>query len=118
MGKFNDIDLDGWRESDINTDSLWLIGERAKSGKHKNVYHGNFIPQIPYRRVAVSKLPLSRRKPLNSHLTSTQGWSSIATFETYSVFLKAGSINVKHAVFQRRSVVRANRDEREFFHLN
>jgi len=64
MGKFNDIDLDGWRESDINTDSLWLIGERAKSGKHKNVYHGNFIPQIPYRRVAVSKLPLSRRKPL------------------------------------------------------
>jgi len=49
MGKFNDIDLDGWRESDVNTDSLWLIGERAKSGKHKNVYHGNFIPQIPYQ---------------------------------------------------------------------
>lgn len=49
MGRFNDIDLENWRESDVNTDSLWLIGERAKTGKHKNVYHGNFIPQIPYQ---------------------------------------------------------------------
>jgi 16S rRNA G966 N2-methylase RsmD len=31
----------------INVDSLWLIDERDKSGKHANVYHGNFIPQIP-----------------------------------------------------------------------
>jgi hypothetical protein len=30
----------------INVDSLWMIGERDKSGKHSNVYHGNFIPQI------------------------------------------------------------------------
>jgi DNA modification methylase len=35
------------KEIDINTDSLWMIKERDKSGKHKNVYHGNFIPQIP-----------------------------------------------------------------------
>ncbi len=34
-------------EADINVDSLWLIGERDKSGKHANVYHGNFVPQIP-----------------------------------------------------------------------
>ena len=45
--KFNDIDMKNWKESDINTDSLWVISERDKSGKHKNVYHGNFIPQIP-----------------------------------------------------------------------
>lgn len=45
--KFNDLDMNGWKESDINTDSLWLINERDKSGKHKNIYHGNFIPQIP-----------------------------------------------------------------------
>ena len=45
--KFNDLDMNGWRECDINTDSLWLINERDKSGKHKNIYHGNFIPQIP-----------------------------------------------------------------------
>jgi len=32
--------------NEINTDSLWLIGERDKSGKHSNFYHGNFIPQI------------------------------------------------------------------------
>jgi DNA modification methylase len=31
----------------INVDSLWMINERDKSGKHKNVYHGNFVPQIP-----------------------------------------------------------------------
>lgn len=45
--KYNDLDLQNWKECDINTDSLWLITERDKSGKHKNVYHGNFIPQIP-----------------------------------------------------------------------
>jgi len=31
----------------INVDSLWLINERDKSGKHENIYHGNFIPQVP-----------------------------------------------------------------------
>lgn len=36
-----------WKETDLNVDSLWIIGERDKSGKHTNVYHGNFIPQIP-----------------------------------------------------------------------
>ena len=45
--KYNDLDMKNWKESDINTDSLWVINERDKSGKHKNVYHGNFIPQIP-----------------------------------------------------------------------
>lgn len=46
MPKYNNLDLENWRESDISTDSLWLISERDKSGKHKNFYHGNFIPQI------------------------------------------------------------------------
>ena len=39
--------MENWKESIINTDSLWVINERDKSGKHSNVYHGNFIPQIP-----------------------------------------------------------------------
>jgi len=39
--------MDNWKESDLNVESLWLISERDKSGKHSNVYHGNFIPQIP-----------------------------------------------------------------------
>src|SRR5690349_4481818 len=47
MPKFNELDLENWRASNINTDSLWLISERDKSGKHTNFYHGNFIPQIP-----------------------------------------------------------------------
>lgn len=50
MPKFNDFDLTGenWKNyEDILTDSLWIINERDKSGKHSNFYHWNFIPQIP-----------------------------------------------------------------------
>ena len=39
--------MENWKQSDLNVDSLWFIPERAKGGKHKNVYHGNFVPQIP-----------------------------------------------------------------------
>lgn len=45
------IDITNWRDTDINVDSLWIINERDKSGKHANVYHGNFIPQIPYQLI-------------------------------------------------------------------
>ena len=48
----NDLDLSHWRELDILTDDLWLFANRDKSGKHKNVYHGNFIPQIPYQLIS------------------------------------------------------------------
>lgn len=43
------VDINKWKESDINVDSLWLIDKRDSSGKHSNIYHGNFIPQIPYQ---------------------------------------------------------------------
>jgi len=44
----NDLDLRNWKEyGNILTDSLWVLGERDKSGAHNNAYHGNFIPQIP-----------------------------------------------------------------------
>jgi DNA modification methylase len=45
------ITRDNWKDTDINVDSLWILGERDKSGKHANVYHGNFIPQIPNQLV-------------------------------------------------------------------
>lgn len=45
------FDHDHWRELDINVDSLWLMGPRAKGGKHTNVYHGNFAPQIPNQMI-------------------------------------------------------------------
>ncbi len=41
------MDKEHWREADINIDSLWLIGLRAKGGKRENNYHGNFAPQVP-----------------------------------------------------------------------
>ncbi len=49
--RFNDLDLIKWKETDINVDSLWLINKRDKKGKHSNLYHGNFIPQIPYQLI-------------------------------------------------------------------
>lgn len=51
MPIFNDLNLDNWRETEILTDSLWLIPERDKSGKHNGFYHGNFIPQIPHQLI-------------------------------------------------------------------
>ncbi|MCM1041290.1 MAG: DNA adenine methylase [Bacteroides sp.] len=40
-----------WKELDINVDSLWLMGPRTKGGKHSNMYHGNFAPQIPNQMI-------------------------------------------------------------------
>ena len=45
--KNNDLNIEDWKNLDINTDSLWLINSRDKTGKHENIYHGNFVPQIP-----------------------------------------------------------------------
>src|SRR5690554_6391822 len=45
--KFNDLNIDDWKNLDIDVNSLCLINERDKSGKHKNIYHGNFIPHLP-----------------------------------------------------------------------
>lgn len=48
MAKINDLNLRNWKDyNDIITDSLWIIGERDKTGAHRGDYHGNFIPQIP-----------------------------------------------------------------------
>ena len=50
MGKYNDLDLNQWREyTDIETDSLWIIDKRDNSGVHSGYYHGNFVPQIPHQ---------------------------------------------------------------------
>lgn len=45
------FDREHWRELDINVDSLWLMGPRAKGGSHTNIYHGNFAPQIPNQMI-------------------------------------------------------------------
>ena len=47
MPSFNDLNLNDWKNTGVWTDSLWIIPERDKSGKHDNSYHGNFVPQIP-----------------------------------------------------------------------
>ncbi len=38
-----------YKEEDIRTDSLWIIGKRDNSGVHSPDYWGNFIPQIPHQ---------------------------------------------------------------------
>ena len=48
--KYNDINLKEWKNyPDIETDSLWIIKRRDKSGAHNSKYHGNFVPQIPHQ---------------------------------------------------------------------
>lgn len=51
MPVFNDLDLSRWKELDIWTNSLWIIPERDKAGKHNGFYHGNFVPQIPHQLI-------------------------------------------------------------------
>lgn len=51
MPTFNDLNIDNWKDSEIWTDSLWIIPERDKTGKHNGFYHGNFIPQIPHQLI-------------------------------------------------------------------
>ena len=46
-----DFENEDWHATDINVDSLWLIDKRDSSGKHSNIYHGNFVPQIPYQLI-------------------------------------------------------------------
>lgn len=51
MRSIFDFQNEDWHTTDINVESLWLIDKRDSSGKHSNVYHGNFIPQIPYQMI-------------------------------------------------------------------
>lgn len=52
IGGVSDLPLSHWREyGDIFTDSLWMLGDRDKSGAHDGFYHGNFIPQIPQQLI-------------------------------------------------------------------
>jgi len=43
----SELDLTRWRELDLETDSLWLLGPRARGSTHAPDYWGNFVPQIP-----------------------------------------------------------------------
>lgn len=52
MPSFNDLNLNDWKNLGVWTDSLWIIPERDKSGKHSGFYHGNFVPQIPRQLIS------------------------------------------------------------------
>ena len=45
----SDLPPDGWKDSSLLSDSLWILGDRDNSGVHDGHYHGNFIPQIPHQ---------------------------------------------------------------------
>lgn len=51
-----EINKDNWKQIDLNVDSLWLIPERERQGKHKNIYHGNFVPQL-LKRLRMPEIP-------------------------------------------------------------
>jgi len=56
MMKYNNLDLNNWKELDINVDSLWLIRERDKSVIFEIANGVNFIPQIPKNSVVIKKI--------------------------------------------------------------
>jgi DNA modification methylase len=44
---YTDLQPDEWRDHpDVETDSLWLISNRDKTGGHELTYHGNCVPQV------------------------------------------------------------------------
>lgn len=49
--KVMDTNNENQENLDINVDSLWIVGPRAKGGKRENNYHGNFVPQIPEQMI-------------------------------------------------------------------
>ena len=49
LNGLSDLPPDGWKDSSILSDSLWILGDRDNSGAHDGHYHGNFIPQIPHQ---------------------------------------------------------------------
>ena len=49
LNDISDLPLDGWKDPSLLSDSLWILGDRDKSGAHDGHYHGNFIPQIPHQ---------------------------------------------------------------------
>ena len=76
-----EINKDNWKQIDLNVDSLWLIPERERQGKHKNIYHGNFVPQL-LKRLRMPEIPCwscSQAAGLPcSHVNSIMSeWSSI-----------------------------------------
>ncbi len=44
--KHNDLDVENWKDCNINTDSLQLINEHDKSGKHESEYPKQVIGKI------------------------------------------------------------------------
>lgn len=46
-----EFEKDNNDQLDINVDSLWIMGPRAKGGKRENNYHRNFVPQIPEQMI-------------------------------------------------------------------
>jgi DNA modification methylase len=49
--RVSDLDPRAWRElsSDLLLSSLWLFQGRSREDGHRNIYHGNCIPQIVYQ---------------------------------------------------------------------
>lgn len=49
LNQISDLSADGWKDTSLLSDSLWILGDRDNSGAHDGHYHGNFIPQIPHQ---------------------------------------------------------------------
>ncbi|ABS51899.1 Uncharacterised protein [Campylobacter hominis] len=55
--KFNDLDMNNWKNLGINVDSLQVYESRGRGEKHKNIYHG-----ISYLKFQINLLGDIRNK--------------------------------------------------------
>lgn len=97
MPKFNDFDLDweNWKQlEEIYTDSLWVINERDKSGKHSNFYHGNFIPQIPNQLI-------QRYTKKGDYVLDMFVWSGTTAIEAEKLWRNVIGVDIQPTLIER-----------------
>ncbi|EKE26455.1 MAG: DNA methylase N-4/N-6 protein [uncultured bacterium (gcode 4)] len=111
MPKMNDIDINGekWKEyEDIWTDSLWIINERDKSGKHSNMYHGNFVPQIAYQLI-------SRYTKKWEYVLDMFLWSSTTAIECEKLERNIIWVDIKKELTDRANEIIDSKDINKLF---
>ena len=108
MPFYNDLNLKNWKNLDIWTDSLWVIPERDKTGKHSGFYHGNFIPQIPRQFI-------SRYTKKDEIVLDPFVGSGTTAYEAETLKRNFIGIHIKNDLIER---IRGNIDSKDnFFEL-
>lgn len=109
MTKYNDIDIKERKESDIITDSLWVIKERGKWWKHSNFYHWNFIPQIPNQLIR-------RYTKKWDYVMDPFIWSGTTAIECENLWRNIIGIDIQKSLIERLDELIGKKIKSKFIH--